>query len=67
MFLGLVQTASILHLMSDGRFDAGKYRKAAWQIFSGMLSSNPRSSPKEPITNRNRKSKKINTESENEI
>jgi AcrR family transcriptional regulator len=67
MFMGLVQTASILHLMSDGRFDAGKYRKAAWQIFSGMLLSSPRSSPKEPITNRNRKSKKINTESDNEI
>ena len=67
MFLGLVQTASILQLMSDGRFDAAKYRKAAWQIFSGMLSSNPRSSPKEPITNRNRKSKKIKTERENEI
>lgn len=67
MFLGLVQTASILRLMSDGHFDAGKYRKAAWQIFSGMLSIGQPSSAKEPITNRNRRSKNIKTELENEI
>jgi hypothetical protein len=53
--------------MSDGQFDATKYRESAWRIFSGMLSSNPPSSPKEPISNRNRKSKKIKTERENEI
>ena len=67
MFLGVVQSASILRLMSDGQFDATKYRESAWRIFSGMLSSNPPSSPKEPISNRNRKSKKIKTERENEI
>jgi len=67
MFLGLVQTASILRLMSDGQFDAGKYRKAAWQIFSEMLSIGQPSSAKEPITNRNRRSKNIKTELENEI
>lgn len=67
MFLGLVQTASILRLMSDGGFDAAEYRKAAWQIFSGMLSSGQHSSAKEPITKRNRKSKNIKTERENEI
>jgi AcrR family transcriptional regulator len=67
MFLGLVQTASILHLMSDGRFDAGTYRKAAWQIFSGMLSSSPHTSRKEPITKRNGKSKNIRTEREHAI
>jgi len=67
MFLGVVQSASILRLMSDGQFDATKYRESAWRIFSGMLSSNAPSSPKEPISNRNRKSKKIKTERENEI
>ncbi len=67
MFLGLVQTASILHLMSDGRFDAGKYRKAAWQIFSGMLSSSTHTSRKEPITKRDAKSKSIKTEREHAI
>src|ERR1035437_2024087 len=67
MFLGVVQSASILRLMSDGQFDATKYRESAWRIFSGMLSSNPPSSPKEPVSNRNRKSKKIKTERENEI
>jgi AcrR family transcriptional regulator len=46
MFLGVIQTASILRLMSDGRFDAAKYRESAWPIFSGMLSNDHENEPK---------------------
>ena len=34
MFLGLVQPAAILHLMSEGEFDATQFRHEAWGIFS---------------------------------
>ena len=67
MFLGLVQTASILRLMSDGQFDAAKYRESAWKIFRGMLSNDHQNSPKDLAVKQSRKSKEAQTEKENEI
>lgn len=37
MFLGLVQPATMLHLTSDGRFDAMGFQREAWVAFEGML------------------------------
>jgi AcrR family transcriptional regulator len=37
MFLGLVQPAVILWLMSDGAFDVAGHAEKAWRLFSGML------------------------------
>jgi hypothetical protein len=37
MFLGLIQPAAILWLMSDGKFDIDQHAKHAWQLFSIML------------------------------
>jgi AcrR family transcriptional regulator len=37
MFLGLVQPAAILGLMSNGAFDVAGHAKEAWLLFSGML------------------------------
>jgi hypothetical protein len=45
MFLGLVEPASILCLMSEGQFDAATYREGAWGIFRGMLSNSHRKPP----------------------
>ncbi len=39
MFLGLVQTASVLRLMSDGAFDAARYRESAWELLSEMIAA----------------------------
>ena len=69
MFLGVVQSASILRLMSDGQFDATKYRESAWRIFSGMLSNCHRkpSTESNNQTKRNRKVKEIQTATERKI
>jgi AcrR family transcriptional regulator len=69
MFLGVVQSASILRLMSDGQFDATKYRESAWRIFSGMLSNCHRkpSTESNNQTKRNRKAKEIQTATERKI
>jgi AcrR family transcriptional regulator len=37
MFLGLIQPAAILWLMSDGKFDIDQHAERAWQLFSIML------------------------------
>ena len=37
MFLGLVQPAAILRLMSNGAFDLAAHAEEAWRLFSGML------------------------------
>lgn len=37
MFLGLVQPAVILWLMSNGSFDVARHVEQAWQLFRGML------------------------------
>jgi AcrR family transcriptional regulator len=37
MFLGLIQPAAILWLMSDGKFDIDQHAEHAWQLFSIML------------------------------
>jgi AcrR family transcriptional regulator len=37
MFLGLIQPAAILWMMSDGKFDIDKHAVHAWQLFSIML------------------------------
>jgi AcrR family transcriptional regulator len=37
MFLGLVQPAAILGLMSNGAFDVAGHAEEAWRLFSGML------------------------------
>jgi AcrR family transcriptional regulator len=37
MFLGLIQPAAILWLMSDGKFDIDQHAEHAWQFFSIML------------------------------
>lgn len=37
MFLGLIQPAAILWMMSDGKFDIGQHAEHAWQLFSLML------------------------------
>jgi AcrR family transcriptional regulator len=37
MFLGLVQPAAILRLMSNGAFDVTTHAEEAWRLFSGML------------------------------
>lgn len=55
MFLGLVQTASILRLLSDGQFDAAKYRASAWRVFSGMLWNDHQASPTKRTIKQRRK------------
>ena len=37
MFLGLVQPAIILSLLSDGAFDVAAHAEKAWGLFGGML------------------------------
>jgi AcrR family transcriptional regulator len=37
MFLGLVQPAIILSLLSDGAFDVATHAQRAWRLFNGML------------------------------
>ena len=50
MFLGLVQPAAILWLMSAGEFDIRGHAERAWQIFSEMIRANkPR--PMSTLTN----------------
>jgi AcrR family transcriptional regulator len=41
LFLGLVQPASVLWVLSDGRFDVTAQARAAWPIFEQSLSANP--------------------------
>ena len=37
MFLGLIQPAAILWMMSDGEFDIDRHAEHAWQLFGIML------------------------------
>jgi len=37
MFLGLIQPAAILWMMSDGKFDIDQHAEHAWRLFSIML------------------------------
>jgi AcrR family transcriptional regulator len=37
MFLGLIQPASILWRMSDGRFDVTRHTERAWKVFRGAI------------------------------
>jgi AcrR family transcriptional regulator len=37
MFLGLVQPAAILWLMSDGEFDAARHAEEGWRIFAAAI------------------------------
>lgn len=37
MFLGLIQPAAILWMMSDGKFDLDRHAEQAWQLFINML------------------------------
>ena len=37
MFLGLIQPAVILQLISDGHFDAARHAERAWKLFREML------------------------------
>ncbi len=41
MFLGLVQPAAILWLMSDGAFDPARQAEEAWQVFAAMIAAKP--------------------------
>lgn len=41
MFLGLVQPAAILELMSDGAFDTEAHVRSAWKFFEAMLRMTP--------------------------
>lgn len=50
MFLGLIQPAAILWLMSDGRFDIDQHAKHAWQLFSIMLGQKETARATEPPT-----------------
>jgi len=53
MFLGLVQPAAILSLMSGGEFDVAGHAERAWQIFSEMIradKSRPMSTPTKAAT-----------------
>lgn len=40
MFLGLIQPAIILWLMSNGSFDVGGHSERAWRLFRDMLNPN---------------------------
>lgn len=37
MFLGLVQPAAILWVMSDGAFDVVRHAEDAWRLFSSLI------------------------------
>ncbi len=41
LFLGLIQPASVLWVLSDGRFDVTAQARAAWPIFEQSLSAHP--------------------------
>lgn len=45
MFLGLVQPAAILWLMSDGAFDPARQVEEAWQVFAAMIEAKPECRP----------------------
>jgi AcrR family transcriptional regulator len=51
MFLGLIQPAAILWLMSNGKFDIDQHAKHAWQLFSIMLGE-PENRPRQPAADR---------------
>ncbi len=59
MFLGLVQPAAILWLMSDGEFDLARHVNRAWGVFRGTIEQNAASerSHREPVTLRARRGK----------
>ncbi len=48
MFLGLVQPAAILWLMSDGAFDPAGHAEKAWRVFSAMIEVKPGVCPSRP-------------------
>jgi AcrR family transcriptional regulator len=39
MFLGLVQPAAILWLMSDGKFNVTRHAQEAWKVYSAMIAA----------------------------
>lgn len=41
MFLGLIQPAVILQLMSGGSFDAARHAEQAWKLFRNLLEVSP--------------------------
>ena len=45
LFLGLVQPASVLWVLSDGRFDVTAQARAAWPIFEQSLHPRPSAPP----------------------
>jgi AcrR family transcriptional regulator len=51
LFLGLVQPASVLWVLSDGRFDVTAQARAAWPIFEQSLRAKP-ASPRPPVRGR---------------
>lgn len=42
MFLGLVQPAAILFVLSDGAFDVVKHAREAWKVFAGVVAPESR-------------------------
>jgi AcrR family transcriptional regulator len=41
LFLGMIQPASVLWVLSDGQFDVTAQARAAWPVFEQSLSANP--------------------------
>ena len=70
MFLGLVQPAVILHLLSEDQFSVLKFQVEAWQIFRQMLQTENRTAwlrkPTESDEGHNNKKPHINEETKHE-
>lgn len=54
MFLGLIQPAVILQLISEGNFDAARHAERAWKLFREMLEVPGSLPPVAPLNNKER-------------
>ncbi len=66
MFLGLIQPAAILWMMSDGKFDLDRHAEHAWRLFSIMLEQpkTPQATPPSSGRPKKPKSERVGKEGE---